>query len=80
MLRQYDYWEQNFNKNVNKNCVMTCKLGIAIDTSYCIVKHKYCFCTMHSDMSDFETTNLHCFVAPGSIQIALDGTATLLDL
>lgn len=36
---------------------------------------------MHTEMSDFEITNLHCFVAPGSIQTALDGIATsLLDM
>ncbi len=34
---------------------------------------------MHTEMSDFETTNLHCFVAPGSNQIALEGIATSLD-
>lgn len=34
---------------------------------------------MHIEMSDFETTNLHCFVAPRSIQIALEGIATSLD-
>lgn len=34
---------------------------------------------MHIEMSDFETTNLHCFVAPGSIQIASEGIATSLD-
>lgn len=34
---------------------------------------------MHTEMSDFETTNLHCFVAPGSIQIALEGISTSLD-
>lgn len=37
------------------------------------------FCTMHNEMSDFESINLHCFVAPGSLQIALKGTATSLD-
>lgn len=35
---------------------------------------------MHTEISDFETTNLHCFVAPGSIQIALENIATLLDM
>lgn len=30
-------------------------------------------------MSDFESINLHCFVALGSLQIALKGTATSLD-
>lgn len=34
---------------------------------------------MHTEMSDFETTNLHCFVAPGSIQTASEGIATSLD-
>lgn len=33
---------------------------------------------MHTEMSDFETTNLHCFVAPGSIQIALEGIANFI--
>lgn len=36
---------------------------------------------MHTEMSDFEITNLHCFVAPGSIKITLDGIAApLLDM